>query len=141
LDTAQAAWTKGWERREQLRQPGLVLTWTNSIALNIYRNMLRREPQGQPLLEFETPTSLNVAAIDVERILTKCKPNDRIVLEDHYIDGYKAREIAELRGCSETAVRIRLLRARRKLQRHLIQPKRGRILPLVPSLEARPAIA
>jgi RNA polymerase sigma factor (sigma-70 family) len=141
LDTAQAAWTKGWERREQLRQPGLVLTWANSIALNIYRTMLRRELQGQPLPEFETPISLNVAAIDVERILTNCSPNDRIVLKDHYIDGYKTREIAELRGCSEMAVRIRLFRARRKIQRHLIQPKSGHILPLASSLEARPAIA
>ena len=37
LDTAQAAWTKSWERREQLREPSLVRTWTNAIALNIYR--------------------------------------------------------------------------------------------------------
>ena len=123
LDTAQAAWTKGWEKRDQLRQPNLLLTWTNTIALNIYRSLLRRELPGEPLLQPEASTSLNVAAIDVARILTTCKPNDRRVLEDHYIDGYKAGEIAQLRGCSETAVRIRLLRARRKLQRHLINQK------------------
>ena len=77
LDTsAQAAWTKGWERREQLRQPSLVVTWTNSIALNIYRTRLRREPQSQPLPELVAPPSLNAVAIDVERSLDKCKRND-----------------------------------------------------------------
>ena len=43
LDTAQSAWTKAWERREQLRNPSFVFTWVNSIALNVYRTLLRRE--------------------------------------------------------------------------------------------------
>lgn len=119
LDTAQAAWTKGWERREQLRQPSLVLTWTNMIALNLYRTMLRRERQSERLPEMEASTSLNVAAIDVERILKECNPKDRLVLEEHYIGGCRTTEIAQLEGCSETAVRIRLLRARRRI-RHVI---------------------
>jgi len=140
LDTAQAAWTKSWERREQLREPSLVRTWTNTIALNIYRSMLRRERPTEPLAEVEASTSLNSAAIDVELILKECKPNDRIVLKQHYIDGYKTTEIAQSRGCSETAVRIRLLRARRKIQRDLISAKAGRLLALA-SLSARPLSA
>jgi RNA polymerase sigma factor (sigma-70 family) len=123
LDTAQAAWTKGWERREQLRNPSLVVTWTNSIALNIYRTKLRREPLSQPLPELVAPANLNAAAIDVERILAQCKRNDRIVLEDHYLAGYKINEIAEQHGWSETAVRIRLFRVRRKLEGNLNRPK------------------
>ncbi len=95
LDTAQAAWAKGWERREQLRDPNLVLTWTNSIALNIHRTFLRREPQTQTLPELQAPPRMNVAAIDVKRILTECKPNDRVVLEGHYIEGFKVQEIAK----------------------------------------------
>ncbi len=109
LDTAQAAWAKGWERREQLRDPNLVLTWTNSIALNIHRTYLRREPQTLTLPELQAPPRMNVAAIDVKRILSDCKPNDRVVLEGHYIEGYKVQEIARQHGWSETAVRIRLV--------------------------------
>jgi RNA polymerase sigma-70 factor (ECF subfamily) len=141
LDTAQAAWTKGWERRDQLRQPALVLTWTNSIALNIYRSMLRRERQHEGLLQPEEPiTNLNVAAIDVERILQECRPSDRIVLEGHYLDGYRVREIAQLQGCSETAIRIRLFRARKKMQ-HLVSPKRVRATQKASSLATRSAAA
>jgi RNA polymerase sigma factor (sigma-70 family) len=127
LDTAQAAWAKGWERREQLRDPSLVLTWTNSIALNIHRTYLRREPQTQTLPDLQAPPRMNVAAIDVKRILSSCKPNDRAVLEGHYIEGFKVQEIAQQYGWSETAVRIRLLRARRSVERKLSKPKHARL--------------
>ena len=127
LDTAQAAWAKGWERREQLRDPSLVLTWTNSIALNIHRTFLRREPQTQTLPELQAPPRTNVAAIDVKRILKDCKPNDRAVLEGHYIQGYKVQEIAKQHGWSETAVRIRLLRARRSVEKKLSRPKQAKL--------------
>jgi DNA-directed RNA polymerase specialized sigma24 family protein len=95
---------------------------------------------------------MNVAAIDVRRILSDCKPNDRIVLEGHYIQGYKVQEIAQQHGWSETAVRIRLLRARRSVERRLSRPKQTRLRTLaektrralqtaldVPALEARVA--
>jgi RNA polymerase sigma factor (sigma-70 family) len=126
-DTAQAAWAKGWERREQLRDSNLVLTWTNSIALNIHRTYLRREPQTQTLPELHTPPRMDVAAFDVERILGDCKPNERAVLEGHYIEGYNMREIARQHGWSETAVRIRLLRARRSVEKKLSRPKHANL--------------
>jgi RNA polymerase sigma factor (sigma-70 family) len=139
LDTAQAAWAKGWERREQLRDPGLVLTWTNSIALNIHRTYLRREPQTQTLPDLQAPPRLNIAAIDVTRILESCKPNDRAVLEGHYIEGYKVQEIARQYGWSETAVRIRLLRARRGVERRLNRSKHGQLRSL--AAKAKQALA
>jgi DNA-directed RNA polymerase specialized sigma24 family protein len=70
---------------------------------------------------------MNVAAIDVKRILGDCKPNDRVVLEGHYIEGYKVQEIARQNGWSETAVRIRLLRARRSVERRLSRPKQAKL--------------
>src|SRR5579859_5464644 len=127
LDTAQSAWAKGWERREQLRDPSLVLTWTNSIALNLHRSHLRREPLTQVLPDVASSTRLNVAAIDAKRILNSCRPNDRVVLQSHYIDGYKVQEIAERHGWTETAVRIRLLRARRSAEKKFAKPPRSRL--------------
>src|SRR5579871_559882 len=112
-ETAQAAWAKGWERLSQLRNTSMILTWMNSIALNIHRSCVRREPFLQPLPELSTTPKVNLAAIDVRRILKSCKKNERIVLEKHYIEGFKVHEIAKANGWTETAVRIRLLRARR----------------------------
>jgi RNA polymerase sigma-70 factor (ECF subfamily) len=104
---------KGWERLGQLRDSNMVLTWMNSIALNIHRSCMRREPFLQTLPELATPPKVNLAAIDVRRILKTCKKNDRMVLQRHYLEGYKVQEIARAHGWTETAVRIRLLRARR----------------------------
>jgi RNA polymerase sigma factor (sigma-70 family) len=118
-ETAQAAWTKGWERLGQLRDSNMVLTWMNSIALNIHRSFIRREPLLQILPELSTPPKINLAAIDVKRILKCCKTKDRLVLQRHYIEGYKVQEIANAQGWTETAVRIRLLRARRTVGKRL----------------------
>lgn len=125
LDVAQGAWTKAWERRTQLRNPSFLLTWVNSIALNIYRTGLRREPRTDELPDLPALVSdMDGAAIDAERILSECKPSDRIVLEAHYICGYKLEEIAKQNNWSETAARIRLLRARRKMRLLFVQPRR-----------------
>jgi RNA polymerase sigma factor (sigma-70 family) len=118
-ETAQAAWAKGWERLGQLRDSNMVLTWMNSIALNIHRSFIRREPLLQTLPELSTPPKINLAAIDVRRILKCCKTNDRMVLQRHYLEGYKVQEIANSQGWTETAVRIRLLRARRSVGKRL----------------------
>jgi RNA polymerase sigma-70 factor, ECF subfamily len=132
FDTAQSAWTKAWERREQLRNPTFLLTWVNSIALNVYRTALRREPLTEALPELQASGHDSEGAmIDAERILRECKPSDRIVLESHYIRGYKLEEIAAQNNWSETAVRIRLLRARRKMKSMFTCPKKARPLSYV----------
>ena len=130
-ETAQAAWAKGWERIAQLRDQSMVLTWMNSIALNIHRSYVRREPLFQVLPELSTPPKVNLAAIDIRRILKTCKHNDRIVLQRHYLEGFKVQEIAEEHGWTETAVRIRLLRARRAVGKRM-----GRKFP-APGVEGR----
>jgi DNA-directed RNA polymerase specialized sigma24 family protein len=97
----------------------MVLTWMNSIALNIHRSCVRREPFLQALPELSTSPKVNLAAIDLRRILRTCKRNDQIVLQRHYLEGFKVREIAQQQGWTETAVRIRLLRARRSIGKRM----------------------
>jgi RNA polymerase sigma-70 factor (ECF subfamily) len=113
-EAAQAAWVKGWERLEQLRNESLVVTWVNSIALNVYRRLLRREnTQAARSTLHEKTVSIDIAAIDVARILEFCRPSDRRLLEQQYVRGVTTGEIAREYGVTETAIRIRLLRARR----------------------------
>jgi RNA polymerase sigma-70 factor (ECF subfamily) len=133
VDAAQGAWTKAWERRTQLRNPAFLLTWVNSIALNVYRTMLRRERPMEALEDREgTKSDLLGQAIDAERILSRCNANDRIVLEAHYIRGFRLDEIARANHWSETAARIRLLRARRRVRQSLLQ-KRSKVRCLRPA--------
>jgi DNA-directed RNA polymerase specialized sigma24 family protein len=111
-DVAQAAWAKGWERLGQLRNESMVIIWVNSIAINVYRSVLRRERPTEVLTDFPGRGGLDVAAIDVVRILEFCPPRDRALLELH-MQGATAPEIAQKHGVTVTAIRIRLLRARR----------------------------
>src|SRR5262249_60184024 len=48
-EAAQAAWVRGWERLEQLRNHSRLSTWINSIAPNFYRSFLSRETMTQIL--------------------------------------------------------------------------------------------
>jgi RNA polymerase sigma-70 factor (ECF subfamily) len=71
----------------------------------------------QILPELPAPPKVNLAAR--QRILKCYKTKDRVVLHRYYIEGYKVREIASTQGWTETAVRIRLLRARRTVRKRL----------------------
>jgi|CZKS01.1.fsa_nt_gi DNA-directed RNA polymerase specialized sigma24 family protein len=118
-ETAQAAWARGWEKRGQLRDANTLMKWINTIALNIYRSSLRREPFLQDIPEIAAPPEGHLAAIDVQLILQTCKKKDRIVLESYYLEDSKPEEIARAQGSTVTAIRLRLLRARRGLAKTL----------------------
>jgi RNA polymerase sigma factor (sigma-70 family) len=133
-EAAQAAWAKGWERIDQLRNESVVTTWVNTIALNCYRRVMRNENHQLPLMEIPAASSVNLDSIDLERFLAWCRPTDRQLFED-YLQGYPIEEIARKQGISYTAVRIRLLRARRSVQSRIrdrdasIRSSRPRPLP------------
>jgi DNA-directed RNA polymerase specialized sigma24 family protein len=115
-EAAQAAWSRGWEKLSQLRDPDLVVTWVNTIALNNFRKCLRRELLSEILPEATSQAGINTAAIDVGRILKNCRPSVRKLLEQQ-LSGVTVEEIARQHGITETAARIRLLRARRAARR------------------------
>src|SRR5882672_6068426 len=61
-EIAQAAWARGWEYREQLRDPSLVGYWVNSIARNLFRARFRSaiavplDQANEPSYAFDTDT-------------------------------------------------------------------------------------
>jgi len=111
-ELAQAAWTRGWERISQLRAREVLRTWVNTIALNMYRRVLQRDSLKAPLLDRAVKPDSRAAAIELHRVLESCCPNDRLLLT-YQLHGLTTSEMARRVGTSETAVRIRLMRARR----------------------------
>jgi DNA-directed RNA polymerase specialized sigma24 family protein len=118
MEVAQGAWARGWERLHQLRDDSMVITWVNTIALNAFRRVMRREAPSQELPEIVSPHGIDMAAIDVHRILNYCRPSERILFEQQMY-GATTEEIARKQGVTETAIRIRLLRARRATRSRL----------------------
>lgn len=117
-ELSQAAWVRGWERLHQLRGESGVSTWVNTIALNLFRNELRRERSAQSLMKIQSNFRMDMASIDVDRILSYCRPAERVLLE-HQLDGATMDEVARVFGVTRTAIRIRLLRARRAVRARL----------------------
>jgi DNA-directed RNA polymerase specialized sigma24 family protein len=114
-EIAQAAWARGWEFREQLRDPGLVSYWVNSIARNLYRARFR-SAIPIPLEHIQEPSyAFDTSAIDLRKLLEACSNRDRALLE-RTLQGYTAEELSQTAGISSTGIRVRLLRARQSLR-------------------------
>ena len=116
-EIAQAAWARGWEYREQLRDPDLVGYWVNSIARNLYRARFRI-PAAAPLEGVHPFYSMNLDEIELNRLLGRCSVRDRALLE-RSLEGYSAEEIAREAGITSTGIRVRMLRIRNLLREQL----------------------
>jgi DNA-directed RNA polymerase specialized sigma24 family protein len=118
VEAAQAAWVRGWERLHQLRDDKMLLTWVNTIALNVYRGLWRKERLSVPLLERHSEFEIDLAPIDLQTVLRLCRRRERALLEQQ-IQGISVEEIAGQKGVSSTAIRIRLMRARRSARERI----------------------
>ena len=116
-EIAQAAWARGWEFRDQLRDPGLVGYWVNSIARNLFRARFRAPLQIE-IEDVNVAYTLDVDAIEILRLLDRCSKRDRALLEQS-LEGYSAEEIARTEGITPTGIRVRLLRIRNGLRDQL----------------------
>jgi RNA polymerase sigma factor (sigma-70 family) len=113
-EIAQAAWARGWEHRNQLRDPGSVGYWVNTIANNMFRARFRSKAQS-PIDGVEAPYQMNMEEIEVRRMLGRCSSRDRDLLE-RSLAGYSSEEIAKETGITSTGIRVRMLRIRQSLR-------------------------
>ena len=114
-DVAQAAWLQGWQKLDQLRDEGMILSWVIAIAINYHRRRSQMEARYQDLPEIFAYVGVDLAPFDAAKILKFCSPGDRVLFEQQ-LGGLTANEIARNQGISATAIRLRLLRARRTVR-------------------------
>jgi DNA-directed RNA polymerase specialized sigma24 family protein len=118
-EIAQAAWVRGWEYRDQLRDPSMVGFWVNSIARNLFRARFRG-PVAMPLEGLNPSYTMDMEALELVRLLDRCPRRDRHLLERN-LAGYSAEEIAREAGITSTGIRVRLLRIRNALREQMAQ--------------------
>ena len=121
-DAVQAAICRAWERIDTLKKPLYFQTWLIRILINECYGLLRQgsrvvcmaELPEQPAQEPDRERSLDltgaVASLD-EKL--------RLPVVLYYAEGYSIREIAQLLEASESAIKMRLLRARDILRERL----------------------
>ena len=92
-EIAQAAWVRGWEYKDQLRDPHLVGFWVNSMARNLFRARFRG-PVAVPIENANPSYSMELDSIEIKRLLDGCSERDRALLE-RSLEGYSAEEMAK----------------------------------------------
>jgi RNA polymerase sigma-70 factor (ECF subfamily) len=127
-DTAAETFAVAWRRRDLI--PAEPLPWLYGIALRVIANQRRSTRRRRRLddrLERERATQAAAPEpIDAlqnrdafSRAFARLNEGEREVLRLIAWDGLETREAASVLGCSPTAFRVRLHRARRRLAKHL----------------------
>ena len=127
-DLTQEALLRACSREDTLRDPAAARGWLYRIATNVCLDRLRRRRQEVSIDEevAETAKSISPSPLEmverrataacVQRCLDWLSDSYRAVILLHDAHGLTAREIAQLLDVSVPTVKIRLHRARRRLE-------------------------
>jgi len=118
-EIAQAAWSRGWECRAQLKNPAALGIWVNSIAKNLLRVDYRRRKTVEELTEDSATIAASTDTTALAELLAHCTDEDRTLLVRHYMEGWSSNELAPALGISPVSVRVRLLRIKNALRESL----------------------
>jgi RNA polymerase sigma-70 factor (ECF subfamily) len=122
-DAVAETFLVGWRRLDDM-PPHAELPWLLGVARRTLANQRRSRVRASRLAERLSGASSRDAEADtphgeIAEALQRLRPLDREVLLLTAWDGLTHREIADVFGCSENAVAIRLHRARSRLAREL----------------------
>jgi len=114
-DAVQEAILRAWERRETLREPGYFETWFIRILINVCHDIQRR---NRRVVTMDAPPEQESKPEyrDLYLALMALDERQRICVLLHYIEGYGVREVAKMLGIGESAVKLRLMRGRKRLK-------------------------
>lgn len=115
-EIAQAAWSRAWECRAQLKNQAAIGVWVNTIAKNLLRVDFRRRKVVEELTEDTAIVSASTNSTALAELLAHCSEEDRALLVRHYMEGWSSNELAPALGISPVSVRVRLLRIKNSLR-------------------------
>lgn len=131
-DLTQETFLRAYHQRGSLREAGALVTWLYQIATHVCLDQLRQRTRRAPLESEVDPDEVDVAdphepslqkALEqtemsacVQRYIAGLPDNYRVVILLHDVHGLTGPEISAMLGLSLETVKIRLHRARRRLQ-------------------------
>lgn len=130
-DVTQETMLRAWRKRHILREPQVARVWLFRIAVNVWRDRLRRRrslvSQAGPLATepFDRRKSPDEQAADEEdarlalEALQKLPEGQRQALYLRACEGLSAEEIAIVLGSNANAVKATLCAARKKIREQL----------------------
>ena len=130
-DAAQQVLLKGFAEIRQFKEPGKFAAWIGRIARNWCLDVLRRQKRTRRALAQHAAEQTAPGPVgsttgagneqqpeypELEAALGRLPEEYRLCLILYYFDGRSARSIAETFDISESAVHVRMSRAREKLR-------------------------
>lgn len=123
-EMTQEVFVRAWQHRAKLSGAAHARNWLHRVALNLYRNRLRRLAQrGAPLqLDEERPPASRRRdpggglRTDLERAVASLPDRAREVLVLHDVLGYRHAEIGALLSIAANTSKVQLHRARKRLR-------------------------
>jgi len=118
-DVVQDAFIKLFEKQQNFESPEHEAAWLIRVTVNLCKNRLRSNwwRRRAPLLD--TYPVQNDDQRDIMETVLALPAKYRGVIHLFYYEGYSTKEIAEITGQNESAVRQQLTRARRMLKDYL----------------------
>ncbi len=116
-DAVQECFLKYVEKAPDFNDGEHEKAWLIRVASNICKDILRKR-KHQSFISLEEIRNFGTCEDNAQilELLISLEEKYRIVIHLHYVEGYKAREIAGLLGISEAAVKKRLQRGREALK-------------------------
>ncbi|ADZ85737.1 sigma-70 family RNA polymerase sigma factor [Cellulosilyticum sp. ST5] len=124
-DAVQEVFIKAYRYISEFRKESSEKTWLTSIAINICKNYVRtswfrkvqigiEKIETRNTLEDELINQINQSELLKQVMDLPIKYREVILL--YYYQDFKINEIAEILGISESSIKMRLNRARKKLK-------------------------
>jgi RNA polymerase sigma-70 factor (ECF subfamily) len=145
-DLTQETFLRAWRRRQELREPRTARVWLFRIAVNIWRDEVRRgkRPSGHPIVmaadEVAVCSASPVQTIAQREILEitlrelgALPPRQREVLYLRIVEDLSPTEVAEILELSTDTVKVHLSLARKAMRerlQHLFDEKSQPIRPV-----------
>lgn len=128
-DATQEIFTKVFLNLSRFKEQSRFSTWVYSITYNYCIDYLRRKKKQKDLFSDELEQAPDLAEEEVsdkiifeieldqlERVLQEIPDSDRMVLLMKYQDRMSIKEIADIIGKTESAVKMKIKRAKAKAQ-------------------------
>ncbi|MBU8933296.1 MAG: RNA polymerase sigma factor [candidate division Zixibacteria bacterium] len=130
---------------DSLRDTTAIRPWFYRIVVNTFKNRIRRPwwkrvihmtAEIEDSLDGFDPTDGYAARRNLQRAFEAVSTEDQALVTLFELEGWTANELAALTGKTEGAIKVRLLRARRKMRETLarFQSRAARIVTVKPAL-------
>lgn len=116
-DAIQDTFCRYLEKKPDFRDEDHEKAWLIKVATNICRDMIRFRVR-HPKVSIDEVENILVSPEQKETLkeLFELPVKQKAVIYLHYVEGYHIREIADILGISESAVKTRLLRGRKQMR-------------------------